>query len=147
MILADYLSRHRNEDEDPLDLIPVSFCKLRDIETFCVGTRASVKARGETVSEVHGIEKELDPHIMPEQQYVSINATLKGAKPKSILKTPMKDFPHKEGLETKIYPERIIQPNDNTEIASKSPNQRPRRTPQRSSHPSLIQPKSFSVGA
>ena len=48
MILADYLSRHRNEDEDPSDLIPVSFCKLRDIEDFCVGTRASVKASGET---------------------------------------------------------------------------------------------------
>ena len=63
MILADYLSRHCNEDEDPTDLIPVSFCKLRDIEDFCVGTRASVKARGETVPEVHGVDKELDPHI------------------------------------------------------------------------------------
>ena len=31
-------------------------CKLRDIEEFCVGTRASVKARGETVAEVHGVE-------------------------------------------------------------------------------------------
>ena len=49
MILADYLSRHCNEDEDPADLIRVSFCKLRDIEDFCVGTRASVKASGETV--------------------------------------------------------------------------------------------------
>ena len=29
MILADYLSRHCNEDEDPSDLIPVSFCKQR----------------------------------------------------------------------------------------------------------------------
>ena len=34
MILADYLSRHHNEDEDPSDLIPVSFSKLRDIEGF-----------------------------------------------------------------------------------------------------------------
>ena len=34
MILADYLSRHHNENEDPTDLIPVSFCKLRDIEDF-----------------------------------------------------------------------------------------------------------------
>ena len=88
MILADYLSRHHNEDEDPLDLIPVSFCKLRDIETFCVRTRASMKARGEMVPEVHGINKELDPHIMPEQQYVSKGTTPKGAKPKSILKLP-----------------------------------------------------------
>ena len=48
MILADYLSRNCNEDEDPTDLIPVSFCKIRDIEDFCVATRASVKASGET---------------------------------------------------------------------------------------------------
>ena len=72
MILADYLSRNRNEDdEDPADLIPVSFCKIRDIDEFCVATRASVKASGEIVPEVHGVDKELDPHITPEQQYVS----------------------------------------------------------------------------
>ena len=77
MILADYLSRYPNEDEDPSDLIPVSFCKLRDIETFCVGTRPSMKARDETVPEVHGIEKKLDPLIKPEQQYV-----IKGTNPR-----------------------------------------------------------------
>ena len=58
MILADYLSRNRNEDdEDPADLIPVSFCKIRDIDEFCVATRASVKASGETVPEVMGWTK------------------------------------------------------------------------------------------
>ena len=41
MILADYLSRNRNEDdEDPADLIPVSFCKIRDIEEFCVASQS-----------------------------------------------------------------------------------------------------------
>ena len=97
MILADYLSRNRNEDdEDPTDLIPVSFCKIRDIEEFCVATRASVKASGETVPEVHGVDKELDPHITPEQQYVSkvAAATPKGARPKTI-KTPVRDSPNK----------------------------------------------------
>ena len=63
MILADYLSRNRDDDEDPAELIPVSFCKIRDIDEFCVATRASVKASGETVPEVHGVDKELDPHI------------------------------------------------------------------------------------
>ena len=58
MILADYLSRHCNEYEDPLDLIPVSFCRLRTIETFCVGTKASAKATGKSVPQVHGLEKE-----------------------------------------------------------------------------------------
>ena len=28
MILADYLSRHRNKDLDPSELIPISFCSL-----------------------------------------------------------------------------------------------------------------------
>ena len=86
MILANYLSRHYNEDEDPLDLIPVSFCRLRDIETFCVGTRASMKARGEMAPEVHGIEKELDPHMKPEQQYLSKGVTPKHAMPKRTVK-------------------------------------------------------------
>ena len=84
MILANYLSRNRHDDEDPAELIPVSFCKIRDIEEFCVATRALVKASGETVPEVHGVDKELDPHITPEQQYVSKEQTPKGARPKIV---------------------------------------------------------------
>ena len=57
MILADYLSRHRNEDEDPSDLIPVSFCRLRDVDTFCIGTRTSIRTSGEKVPEIHGANK------------------------------------------------------------------------------------------
>ena len=37
MILGDYLSRHHDEDEDPAGLIPVSFCRFRDVDTFCIG--------------------------------------------------------------------------------------------------------------
>ena len=58
MILADYLSGHRNECEDPSDLIPVSFCRLRDVETFCIGTRTSIKASGEKVPKIHGAHKD-----------------------------------------------------------------------------------------
>ena len=106
MILADYLSRNRNEDdEDPADLIPVSFCKIRDIDEFCVATRASVKASGEIVPEVHGVDKELDPHITPEQQYVSkvAAATPKGARPKTI-KTPVRDSPNKLSTDIRSDP-------------------------------------------
>ena len=144
MILADYLSRHHNKDEDPSDLIPVSFCKLRDIEDFFVGTRASVKASGEMVPEVHGVDKELEPHITPEQQYVSKGATPKGAKPKRIIKTPMKDSLHKTGLETNIYPVKVTQLIEKTEIPSKSP-KTCFRTPYSSPRVSSIQPKSYSV--
>ena len=83
MILTDYLSRHHSEDEDLADLIPVSFCRLRDIDNFFVGTRASLKAKGETVPKVHGVDKELDPHRQPEQQYLG-----KGVIPKRGSRTP-----------------------------------------------------------
>ena len=52
-----------------------------------MATRALVRASGETVPEVHGVDKELDPHITPEQQYVNKEQTPKGARPK-ILKNP-----------------------------------------------------------
>ena len=146
MILADYLSRNRNENEDPADLIPVSFCKIRDIEDFCVATRASVKASGETVPEVHGVDKELDPHITPEQQYVSkvVAATPKGARPK-ILKTPVRDSPHKTGSEMKSDPGRTTRLPDKAEIARKSPKTH-ERMPYKSPRVSLVQPRSIRVG-
>ena len=68
MILNDYLSRHNDEDEDPADLIPDSFCRLRNVHTFCIGTKASIKASGEKVPQIHGGHKTLDPHKNPEQQ-------------------------------------------------------------------------------
>ena len=83
MILADYLSRHRNEDEDPTDLIPVSFCRLRDVDTFCIGTRAPIKASGEKVPEIHSAHKTLDPHKKPEQQDF-----VRGKTPKKSMPTP-----------------------------------------------------------
>ena len=83
MILADYLSRHRNEDEDPADLIPVSFCRLRDVDTFCIGTRTSKKASGEKVPEIHGADKTLDPHKKPEHQDFGKTKT-----PKKSISTP-----------------------------------------------------------
>ena len=66
MILSDYLSRHRQKDLDPSELIPISFCCLKTYrsiiddrigeEIFCIKTRASAKASGETVGEVHGAD-------------------------------------------------------------------------------------------
>ena len=132
MILADYLSRNCNDDEDPADLIPVSFCKMRDIEEFCVATRASVKASGETVPEVHGVDKELDPHIMPKQQYIN-----KGARPKTV-KTPVSNSPHK----TRIVcdPERTPKVMDIAETASKSPMMY-EKMPCKSPRVGLVQPQ------
>ena len=78
MIQSDYLSRHRQKDLDPSELIPISFCCLKTYrsiiddriseEIFCIKTRASAKASGETVGEEHGEDKPLDPNYKPEHQ-------------------------------------------------------------------------------
>ena len=78
MILLDYLSRHRQKDLDPSELIPISFCCLKVYRSFiadeigedifCVKTRVSAKASGETVGEVHRADKPLDPNYKPENQ-------------------------------------------------------------------------------
>ena len=113
MILADYLSRNHHDDEDPAELIPVSFCKIVDIDEFCVANRALVKASGETVPEVHRMDKELDPHITPEQQYVSKEQTPKGARPK-ILKTPVRESACNVQLEKEKDPVRMPGSHDKT---------------------------------
>ena len=143
MILADYLSRNCHDDEDPADLIPVSFCKIRDIEEFCVATRASVKASGETVPEVHGADKELDPHITPEQQYVRKEQTPKGARPK-ILKTPVRDSPHNTESEMRSNPVRTTRFSDTARIARESPKMY-EKLPYKSPRVRLVQPRTFHV--
>ena len=50
-----------------------------------------------------------------------VSVTLKGAKPKSVIKTPVKDFSHKVGLETMIDLVKVMLLKDKAEIASKSP--------------------------
>ena len=54
MILSDYLSRHRQKNLDPSELIPISFYCLKVYRSFigdkigedifCIRTRASAKA-------------------------------------------------------------------------------------------------------
>ena len=56
-ILSDYLSRHRQKDLDPSELIPISFCCLKVYRSFiddrigedifCIKTRSSAKSSGE----------------------------------------------------------------------------------------------------
>ena len=137
MILADYLSRNHNDDEDSTDFIPVSFCKIRDIEEFCVATRASVKASGERVPEVHGADKELDPHIMPEQQYVSKVQTPKGVRPK-MLKTPVRDSPHSTESEMKSDPVSTTRLPDKTTRESPKMHE---KLPYKSPRVRLVQPR------
>ena len=98
MILSDYLSRHRQKDLDPSELIPISFCCLKVYRSFiddkigedifCIKTRSSAKASGEEVGEVHGENKPLDPNYKPEHQLKSKLQSVTGKS--SPIKTPRK---------------------------------------------------------
>ena len=109
IILSDYLSRNRQKDLDPSELIPISFCCLKAYRSFiadkigqdifCIKTRASAKASGEAVGEVHGDNKPLDPNYKPEHQLKSKLPSVTG-KPstiktirKPILQTPARPTP------------------------------------------------------
>ena len=97
-ILSDYLSRHRQKDLDPSELIPISFCCLgvyRSLiddrigeDIFCIKTRSSAKMAGEEVGKVHGANKPLDPNYIPEHQSKSKIPSVTGKS--SPIKTPRK---------------------------------------------------------
>ena len=100
MILSDYLSRHRQKDLDPSELIPISFCCLKTYrsiiddrigeEIFCIKTRASAKASGEVVGEVHGADKPLDPNYKPEHQSKSKLPSVTGKlSPEKVVRKPI----------------------------------------------------------
>ena len=109
MILSDYLSKHRQKDLDPSELIPISFCCLKAYSSFiddkigedmfCAKTRVSAKASGEIVGEVHGAEKPLDTNYKPEHQSKSKLPSVTGKSSpiktirKPILQTPIKLTP------------------------------------------------------
>ena len=104
MILSDYLSRHRQKDFDPSELIPISFCCLKTYrsiiddrigeEIFCIKTRASTKVSGETVGEVHGTDKPLDPNYKPEHQSKSKLPSVTGkSSPEKVIRKPILQTP------------------------------------------------------
>ena len=104
MILSYHLSRPRKKDLDPSELIPISFCCLRSYrsiiddkigeEIFCVKTKASAKASGETVGEVHGADKPLDPSYKPEHQSMSKLSSVTGkSSPEKIVRKPILQTP------------------------------------------------------
>ena len=120
MILADYLSRHRNKDLDSSELIPISFCCMdvfrslleteHGLEVYNISNRSSTKASGEILPEVHGAEKPLDPNLKPEHQSKSKLPSIVGTKSptKSPTKTQTpKRSPRKSVTISKEPPEEI----------------------------------------
>ena len=141
MILADYLSRHRYKDLDPSELIPISFCCLKTYrslindrkgeEIFSVKTRAGAKAIGESVGEVHGADKPLDPNYKLEHQSKSkLPSVISNKSPmKSVKKlppqTPVRSTPRREMTPKSVR----IQTNNTNDMPSILQNPTPQQTP------------------
>ena len=141
MILADYLSRHRHKDLDPSELIPIGFCCLRTYrgliddrkgeEIFSVKTRAGAKAIGESVGEVHGADKPLDPNYKPEHQSKSkLPSAIGNKSPIKSGKKPPPQTPVRSTPRRVITPKSVrIQTNNANDIPNIIQNTTPQQTP------------------
>ena len=141
MILSDYLSRHRQKDLDPSELIPISFCCLKTYrsitddrigeEIFCIKTRASTKASGETVGEVHGADKPLDPNYKPEHQSKSKLPSVTGKlSPEKVIRKPISQTPSRHTPKRLATPKSVrIQSEVASDITIPDSNSTPKRTP------------------
>ena len=141
MILSDYLSRHRQKDLDASELIPISFCCLKTYrsiidnrigeEIFCIKTRASAKASGETVGEVHGADKPLDPNYKPEHQSKSKLPSVTGKlSPEKVIRKPISQTPSRHTPKRLATPKSVrIQSEVVSDVAIPDSNSTPKRTP------------------
>ena len=80
MILSDFLSRQKQDDGNPHDIIPILFNMENVLQTgyynisereqgkYLVQTRSQAISRGITIPEVHGIDKGIDPNIRLEKK-------------------------------------------------------------------------------
>ena len=141
MTLSDYLSRHRQKDLDPSELIPISFCCLKAYRSFiadkigedifCVKTRASAKTSGEIVGEVHRAEKSLDPNYKPEHQSKSKLPSVTGKSSsiktirKPILQTPARLTPKRLATPKSVR----IQSDITNDLPVTEPDPTPMKTP------------------
>ena len=80
MMLSDFLSRQKNDDSNPHEIIAISFnmCKILDdnyynIEKYLIQTRSQSRSSGIKLPEVHGMRKNLDPNLKPEKQHAISN--------------------------------------------------------------------------
>ena len=78
MVLSDFLSRQKDNNSNPHEIIPIFFNIYKmladnyyNVEKYLVQTRSQVKSSGIKLSEVHGVGKNLDPNIKPEKQHAN----------------------------------------------------------------------------
>ena len=75
MVLSDFLSRQKNDDINPHEIIPISFNTYKvlndnyyNIEKCLIQTRSQARSSGIKLPEVYGMGKNLDPYIKPESK-------------------------------------------------------------------------------
>ena len=117
MILSDFLSQQKNDDNDPSEIIPISFnaygileesrktdvCKNE--EKFLIQMHSQAKTSGTKLPEVHRIGKELNPNLRPEKQH---------AMPKKGVTERLHIGQRRAGLRRQQEPDHINQPSDVT---------------------------------
>ena len=76
MELSDFLSRQKNDNSNPHEVIPISFNTYKmltdnyyNIEKYLVQTRSQAKSSGIKLPDVHGMGKNLDTNMKPEKQH------------------------------------------------------------------------------
>ena len=134
MILSDYLSRHRQKDFDPSELIPISFCCLktyRNIIDDRVGEEISAKASSETVGEVHGADKPLDPNYKPEHQSKPKLPSVTGkSSPEKVIRKPISQTPSRYIPRKLATPKSVrIQSEVDSDMTIPDSNSTPKGTP------------------
>ena len=84
MVLSDFLSQQNSDDSNPSEIIPISFNMYKILENnrdfgkcnnkignekYLIQTHSQVKTSGTKLPEVHGVQKELYPNLIPEKQH------------------------------------------------------------------------------
>ena len=83
MILSDFLSRQTHNDNNPHEIIPISFNMYNTLcenyysieieDWYLVQTWSQTKVTRITLPEVHGAKKMLDMNVLPEKQKPQIH--------------------------------------------------------------------------
>ena len=79
MILSNFLSRQKNDNGNPHEIIPICFnmCQILDDnyynKNYLIQTRSQAKYSGVKLLEVHGMGKNLDPSLKPEKQHTLLS--------------------------------------------------------------------------
>ena len=78
MILSDFLSRQRTDNNNPHEIIPISFdmqaimkdryYNVKNDSKYLIQKQSQAKASGVKLPEVHSVDKGVDPNVKPERQ-------------------------------------------------------------------------------